>query len=65
MDFEKTVFVGNLPFNISEQAFRDHFSSIGKIENIRLIKDKENHQGIGIGYVHYSKKEGKLLVMQI
>jgi nucleolar protein 12 len=52
-DFESTIFVGNLPFNITEEAFRAHFAVCGPIRNIRVIRDPYTHQGKGIGYVYF------------
>lgn len=33
----KTIFVNNLPYNISEQEIGDYFRVCGKIENIRMV----------------------------
>lgn len=33
----RTIFVNNLPYNISEQEIGDHFRICGKIENIRMV----------------------------
>lgn len=42
---------------IDEEDVRDHFKDCGKIQNIRIIRDKVNFIGKGIGYVQFSKKE--------
>ena len=59
VDTKSTIFVGNLPFNLSQEDFRGHFKDIGGIQNLRLIKNGQTHQGIGIGYVRFSREEGK------
>lgn len=33
----KTIFVNNLPYDISEQEIGDCFYACGKIENIRMV----------------------------
>ena len=33
----RTIFVNNLPYNISEQEIGDYFRVCGKIENIRMV----------------------------
>lgn len=43
-DYETTVFIGNLPFIVNEEAVRDHIHDIFKgqedpILNVRLIRD--------------------------
>ena len=52
-----TVFVGNLPWVVSEEEVRKHFSDCGTIQNVRLIRDKDTLLGKGIGYIKFSSKE--------
>lgn len=56
-DYESTVFVGNIPFKATEEDIRTHFSPIGDIISVRLIRDKETLLCKGIGYVQLSSKE--------
>ena len=58
LDYDCTVFVGNLPLDVKEEEFRQHFSSVGSIVNVRVIKDRHTYKGIGIGYVRFQTKEG-------
>ena len=55
-DYTTTLFVGNMPFTISEEEVRAHFSPFGKILNIRLIRDSKTYLGKGIGYVQFENK---------
>lgn len=56
-DFTRTIFIGNLPFVVSEEEIRSQFTDCGKIENVRLIRDPKTHLGKGIGYIMFSNKE--------
>jgi nucleolar protein 12 len=56
-DFTRTIFIGNLPFIVSEEELRSSFAECGTIENIRLIRDPKTHMGKGIGYIMFSTKE--------
>jgi nucleolar protein 12 len=56
LDYETTVFVGNLPLDIKEEELRNHFSSVGNLVNVRVVRDKITHRGIGIGYVRFTDK---------
>lgn len=56
-DFTRTVFIGNLPFVVSEEELRAQFTDCGKIENIRIVRDPKTHLGKGIGYVMFTDKE--------
>ena len=56
-DFTRTIFIGNLPFIVSEEDLRAQFATCGTIENIRLVRDPKTHLGKGIGYIMFSTKE--------
>lgn len=57
LDYETTIFIGNLPLDIREEELRTHFASIGDIINVRVIRDKYTFKGIGIGYVRFADKQ--------
>jgi len=63
-DFNTSVFIGNLPFIISEEELRSHFEPHGKIQNVRLVRDPKTHVGRGIGYVQYSTQEEMKVAME-
>lgn len=46
-----------MPWVISDEDLRAHFKDCGKILNVRVIRDKENFIGKGIGYIQFSTKE--------
>ena len=56
-DFTRTIFIGNLPFIVSEEELRAQFAPCGTIENIRLVRDPKTHLGKGIGYIMFSTKD--------
>eukprot|EP00281_Chroomonas_sp_CCMP1168_P021456 CAMPEP_0206230526 /NCGR_PEP_ID=MMETSP0047_2-20121206/10312_1 /ASSEMBLY_ACC=CAM_ASM_000192 /TAXON_ID=195065 /ORGANISM="Chroomonas mesostigmatica_cf, Strain CCMP1168" /LENGTH=283 /DNA_ID=CAMNT_0053653967 /DNA_START=51 /DNA_END=902 /DNA_ORIENTATION=+ len=53
-----SVFVGNLSFSAEEEAVRRFFAQCGKVEGVRLIRDKETSMGKGFGYVAYTDVDG-------
>ncbi|XP_034722411.1 RNA-binding protein 34 [Etheostoma cragini] len=50
-DHKRSVFVGNLSFEISEVTFRRHFEKCGPVEAVRLVRDQNSGLGKGFGYV--------------
>jgi len=56
-DFNTTVFVGNLPYVVSEEEVREHFAQFGTIKNVRLVRDAKSHIGKGIGFVMFDSEE--------
>lgn len=45
------IFVGNLPFDITEQEIRDVFAKYGAISNIKMLTDKFTGRFRGIAFV--------------
>lgn len=50
----KTLYVGNLPYRANESTVRELFSSYGKVESVRLMKDKHTGKRRGFGFVEMS-----------
>jgi RNA recognition motif-containing protein len=45
--------VGNLPFDVQDEAIYTHFARCGKIEFVRIVRDKKTNIGKGFGYVQF------------
>ena len=45
------IFVGNLPYSISEQELRREFEAFGQVDSVRVIKDRETGKSKGFGFV--------------
>ncbi|KAF3169121.1 Nucleolar protein 12 [Orbilia oligospora] len=53
-DSRKCVFVGNLDFEAAEESLWKHFSTCGKVENVRLVRDAKTNVGKGFAYVQFA-----------
>lgn len=51
------IYVGNLPFNISENELKELFASYGDIEEATIIIDKFSGRSKGFGFVTLSNDE--------
>ena len=47
----KKLFVGNLPFDVSEDDVRNLFTPFGKVESVTLVADRETGRLRGFGFV--------------
>jgi cold-inducible RNA-binding protein len=47
----KKLYVGSLPYSVSEEELRDLFSPYGDIESVRIIIDKATGQSKGFAFV--------------
>ncbi len=48
------IYVGNLPFDATDEAVRNLFSSHGEVSDISLINDRETGRPRGFGFVEMS-----------
>jgi RNA recognition motif-containing protein len=47
----KRIYVGNLPFNATEETVRELFSHYGTVDSVNLITDRETGLPRGFGFV--------------
>ena len=47
----KKIYVGNLPFNATEDDIRALFAQYGTVQSVSLITDRETGQPRGFGFV--------------
>jgi len=53
----KKLFVGNLPFSVTDQELSDLFSKTGTVVSAAVIVDKYNNRSKGFGFVEMSTEE--------
>jgi RNA recognition motif-containing protein len=54
-----TIYVGNLPFNATEQDVRALFERHGRVESVKLINDRETGKPRGFGFVDMTQNEAQ------
>ncbi len=50
----RKLYVGNLPYSITEQTIREAFGKCGKVDSVALITDRDTGQSKGFGFVEMS-----------
>ena len=50
----KSIFVGNLSFNSSEQDIRALFEAYGTVDRVNIVTDRDSGQPRGFGFVEMS-----------
>jgi RNA recognition motif-containing protein len=54
-----TIYVGNLPFNATEQDVQALFERHGKVDSVKLINDRETGKPRGFGFVDMPQNEAQ------
>ncbi|XP_030627221.1 RNA-binding protein 34 [Chanos chanos] len=64
-DHKRSIFVGNLPYDITELPFRQHFEECGTVEAVRLVRDKDSGMGKGFGYILFESPDAVMLALKM
>jgi RNA recognition motif-containing protein len=57
MDINRSVYVGNLSFDVTEDALKQTFSSAGTVTDAKLAKDPSTGRFRGFGFVEMKSTE--------
>ena len=60
----KNLFVGSLPFSVSDDALGQLFAQYGQVQSANIIKDKYTGQSRGFGFVEMSTDEEALKAIE-
>ncbi len=55
---QRKLYVGNLPFSVSEADIEQTFLACGEIENVKLITDRETGRSRGFAFVTFLTQQG-------
>ncbi|MBP1712026.1 MAG: RNA-binding protein [Deltaproteobacteria bacterium] len=47
----KNLYIGNLPYEVTEEDLKTNFSEVGKVVSVNIIKDKYTGLSRGFGFV--------------
>jgi RNA recognition motif-containing protein len=57
METSTTLYVGNLPWSITEQELSDWVSRFGKVTGARIVTDRETSRSRGFGFVEVAPED--------
>ncbi|XP_009949981.1 PREDICTED: RNA-binding protein 34, partial [Leptosomus discolor] len=64
-DNKRSVFLGNLSYDISDDAVREHFSVCGDVVGVRVVRDRKTGLGKGFGYVLFENTDAVHLALKL
>jgi RNA recognition motif-containing protein len=53
----KKLYVGNLPYSVTDQILVDSFSQVGTVTSAKVITDRDTGRSKGFGFVEMSSEE--------
>merc|ERR1719186_56585 len=60
----RSVFVGNIPYEATEEKLKDIFSEVGSVASFKLVYDRETGKPKGYGFCEYKDQETALSAMR-
>jgi cold-inducible RNA-binding protein len=51
------IYVGNLPWGLSEEELRDAFKAYGEVESAKIVTDKYSGRSRGFGFIEMPNRE--------
>jgi RNA recognition motif-containing protein len=62
----KKLYVGNLPYSVTDDRLREIFSTVGNVESAKVIIDRDSGRSKGFGFVEMmSDEEAQAAIAQI
>jgi RNA recognition motif-containing protein len=61
----KKLYVGNLPFQTTEDDLSDMFSQAGNVESVRIITDRDTGRSRGFGFVEMADEDAEKAIEQL
>lgn len=53
----KRLFIGGLPYTVTEEELKEMFSKVGELESASIITDKYTGNSKGFGFIEFKKDE--------
>jgi len=51
------IYVGNIPWGVSEEELEDLFGQYGEVNSVRIITDRESGRSKGFGFVEMAQAD--------
>jgi RNA recognition motif-containing protein len=61
----KTIYVGNLPFNATEEQVRSAFQAHGEVASVKLISDRETGRPRGFAFVEMEDDQADVAIREM
>jgi len=60
----RSVFVGNIPYDVTEEKLKDIFNEVGPVVSFKIVYDRETGKPKGYGFCEYRDQETALSAMR-
>ena len=61
----KKIYVGNLPWSADEAALRELFATVGEVESVAVISDRETGRSRGFGFIEMNDGDADKAISEL
>jgi cold-inducible RNA-binding protein len=54
------LYVGNLPFNVTEEEVKEYFSTVGEVQSVKIISDRDTGRSRGFCFVEMQNADAAI-----
>jgi RNA recognition motif-containing protein len=58
----KTIYVGNIPWTITEDQLKEYFSAHGQVLSARIITERASGRSKGYGFVEVPEEDAEKII---
>lgn len=59
------LYVGNLPWSVSDNDLKTLFETIGPVESAQVVTDRDSGRSRGFGFVEMERQDGNRAISQL
>ncbi|MHB1255795.1 MAG: RNA recognition motif domain-containing protein [Dethiobacteraceae bacterium] len=58
----KTIYIGNIPWSLSEDQLKEYFSKHGQVLSVRIITERATGRSKGYGFIEVSAESAEKII---
>ena len=59
------LYVGNLPWSVTDSELENLFTSIGPVQSARVVMDRDSGRSRGFGFVEMDQQDGARAIQEL
>ena len=61
----KKIYVGNLPWSADDAALRDLFATVGEVQSVAVVSDRETGRSRGFGFIEMNDSDADKAIAEL
>jgi RNA recognition motif-containing protein len=58
----KTIYIGNIPWSLSEEQLKEYFGKHGQVHSARIITERATGRSRGYGFIEVSAESAEKII---